>query len=56
MKERNQEKQGWKMEIKGKIPRGRLCNTWMENLKNYMIEKCLRDDDAQDRNLWRQKK
>ena len=36
-------------------PRGRPCKRWMENLTKYMMQKGIKDDDVQDRNLCRQK-
>lgn len=43
------------METKRKRPKTRPRKRWMENLKNDMIQKGLRDDNAQDRKLQGQK-
>lgn len=39
------------METKRKRPKTRPRKRWMENLENDMIQKGLRDDNAQDRKL-----
>ena len=36
-------------------PRGRPRKRWMENLTKYMMQKGIKDDHVQDRNLCRQK-
>ena len=55
MNEESAPKKIWKMEIKGKRPRGRPQKRWMENVKEDMGLAGLRDEDTQRRTYWRSK-
>ena len=55
MEEGNAVKKMWETEIDGRRPRGRPLKRWKENVKEDMGLAGLREEDAQNRTVWRKR-
>ena len=50
---RRMEENNWEMEVDGRRARGRPVLRWMDNIRQDIRVHGLRNEDAQDRTLWR---